>query len=121
GLTVDNIGTYTVKYTDLNGCVSTTNAITVSGAPTDNLYVYPNPNNGQFHVRFYNSVNEEVTIRIFDAKGTLAYQRKVQTTTAYTNIDIDLGDVRSAGVYLVKIYGSEGRLLGTRRIIVGRR
>ncbi|MBL0129941.1 MAG: HYR domain-containing protein [Chitinophagaceae bacterium] len=118
GLTVDNIGTYTVKYTDLNGCVSTTNAITVSGAPSGNLYVYPNPNFGQFSVRFFNQAGESATITVYDAKGARVFQRQMVTTTAYTKLDVELGPTTNSGVYLVEVLNSTGKVMGSKRVIV---
>jgi hypothetical protein len=68
-LTVDDAGTYRVVYTDPNGCTSTSVNIEVSAAVSSELLVYPNPNDGRFQVRFYNQVNEEVTLSVYDAKG----------------------------------------------------
>ncbi len=118
GLTVDDIGTYTVRYTDLNGCVSVSNAITVSGATSDNLYVYPNPNFGQFSIRFFNQPGESATITIFDAKGARVYQRQMVTTTAYTKLDVDLGPTSSSGVYIVEVLNSAGKVMGAKKVIV---
>ena len=71
-------------------------------------------------MQFYNQSNEEVTLRIFDAKGALVYQRKYATTLPYTNINVNLADGRilTAGVYVVDVLDSSGRQIGTRRIIV---
>ncbi|MEO7924520.1 MAG: HYR domain-containing protein [Chitinophagaceae bacterium] len=118
GLSVDDIGSYRVRYTDLNGCVSLSNEIVVSGAPSGNLYVFPNPNFGQFSVRFFNQVGETATLSVFDAKGARVYQRQMITTTAYTKLDIDLGPTVSSGVYLVEVVNGSGKSLGGKRIIV---
>ena len=118
GLTVDNAGTYKVVYTDINGCVSTSNEITVSAAASGNLYVYPNPNFGQFSIRFFNQPGESATITVFDAKGARVYQRQMVTTTAYTRLDVDLGWAASSGVYIVEVRNSAGKLIGAKRIIV---
>ena len=66
GLTGDNLGTYRAVYTDLNGCVSTSADVTLTGQPSNNLYVYPNPNTGVFQVRFYNAVNEAASVIIYE-------------------------------------------------------
>jgi hypothetical protein len=120
GLTVSDAGTYRVVYTGPNGCVVTSSDIVITAQQSGNLYVYPVPNNGQFIVRFYNQANEQVTLRVIDAKGALVYQRKVQTTLPYTTINVDLADGRilTSGVYVVEMRGADGRLAGARRIIV---
>ena len=100
--------------------ISTASGLAVTGLATPNLYVYPNPNRGQFTIQFYNQANEEVTVRVFDSKGAQVYQRKVLTTIPYTNIQIDLtnGRILTSGVYIVDVLDSGGRQIGTRRIIV---
>jgi hypothetical protein len=119
-LTVADIGTYRVVYTAPTGCTGTSADLAVTGLATPNLYVYPNPNRGQFTIQFYNQANEEVTVRVFDSKGAQVYQRKVLTTIPYTNIQIDLtnGRILTSGVYIVDVLDSGGRQIGTRRIIV---
>lgn len=119
GLTVDDIGTYTVRYTDANGCSAVSNVITVSGAASGNLYVYPNPNMGIFNVRFFNQTGETATVTVYDAKGTRVYQRQMVTTTAYTSMEIDLRSRTSAsGVYIVEVVNSTGKIMGSKRVIV---
>jgi hypothetical protein len=119
GLTVDDVGTYTVRYTDLNGCVQTSAGMTVSSATSGNIYLYPNPNTGHFQVRFNNAPNEKVTVNIYDAKGSLVYRQAAVTTTAYTSIQIDISNLPSE-TYVVTVIGEDGRLIGARRVVVGR-
>lgn len=117
-LTVSDIGSYTCTYTDLNGCVSTSAAMVVSGLVSDGLFIYPVPNNGQFHVRFYNQPGEEVTIRVFDMKGAFVYQQKEVTTLAYTDIGVNITTDRiiATETYLVEVRGNNGRLIGAKKI-----
>ncbi|MBK7560368.1 MAG: T9SS type A sorting domain-containing protein [Chitinophagaceae bacterium] len=98
--------------------MSTTNAITVSGAPSGNLYVYPNPNFGQFSVRFFSQAGESATISVYDAKGAQVFQRQMVTTTAYTKLDVELGPTTNSGVYLVEVLNSTGKVMGSKRVIV---
>jgi hypothetical protein len=121
GLTVDDIGTYHVTYTDPNGCVKTSADVVVSGLPSDNLFVYPIPNNGQFTVRFFNADNENATIRVFDSKGAMVYEKAQLTGTAYTALDVDLGPTISSGVYVVVANNSAGKKIGAKRIVVRRK
>ena len=115
-LTVNDVGSYTVTYT-LNGCTSTSNVLVVSAKESDHFYVYPNPNMGQFQVRFFNQVNEPVTVRVYDVRGALVYQRNVTTTTPYTSIDVSLGN-NPQGSYLVELRNSAGQVAGAKWVIV---
>ncbi len=117
-LSVDDIGTYNARYTDLNGCVATSGNIVVSGQPGENLWVYPNPNQGVFQVRYFNMNNEALVLNIYNALGQRIYQRNFVTTTAYTRMDVDLGTRFSEGVYIVEVVNSAGKQVGGRRIIV---
>ena len=119
-LAVENTGTYRAVYTDLNGCVNTSGDLVVSAEPSDRLYIAPNPNFGQFSVRYYNQLNEQLTLTVFNSNGARVYQKSVTTTLAYTRMDIDLG-LNAPGVYVVQLHNSAGKLLGSKQIIVSHR
>ncbi|MBI5857527.1 MAG: HYR domain-containing protein [Sphingobacteriales bacterium] len=118
GLGIANVGNYTCTYTDPNGCVSISAVVTVSAQASDFLYIYPNPGNGIFHVRFFNQINEEVRLTVYDSKGTLVYQRRFATTFQYSQFDVDLSHL-PAGQYVVKLYNSSNHLAGTKWILIG--
>lgn len=117
-LTVDNIGTYRTVYTDPNGCVSTSGNVIVSGQASDNLWVYPNPNQGRFEVRYYNQLNEQLTLHIYNALGQPIYQQAFTTGTAYTKLAVDFGNRFTEGVYIVEVINALGKKVGSKRIIV---
>jgi len=117
GLTVNDIGTYKVVYTDPNGCVATSADIVVSAQQSAHFYVYPNPNDGLFHIRFYNQANEQVTVNLYDSKGALVYNRKTITTTPYTDITVDISNL-PAGTYTVELRNASGKSIGAKKIIV---
>ncbi|MGQ0739750.1 MAG: proprotein convertase P-domain-containing protein [Bacteroidota bacterium] len=118
GLTVNDIGTYRLVYTDLNGCVNNSADVVISGQPSDKLWVYPVPNNGTFQVRFFNSLNESATVRVWDAKGAKVYERAMVTTLAYTSIVVDLGPAIADGVYIVELVNGAGKRAGVKKIVV---
>jgi hypothetical protein len=116
-LTVDDIGSYSVIYTDPNGCVRASNTIVISGQPTEKLWVYPNPNHGRFQVRFFNQANESAIIMVYNAIGRLVLKKAVVTGLAYSSTEVDLG-INDPGVYIVKVIGAGGRELAAKSIIV---
>jgi HYR domain/Secretion system C-terminal sorting domain len=119
-LAVENVGTYRLQYTDLNGCVNTSADLVVSAQASDRLFIAPNPNFGQFSVRYYNQLNEQLTLSVFNSNGARVYQKQVTTTLAYTRMDVDLG-LNAPGVYIVRLHNSAGKLLGQKKIIVSHR
>ena len=116
-LGVNNIGTYRAVYTDPNGCVNTSADLVISGEFSENLFVAPNPNFGQFTVRYNNSTNELLTVSVFNSNGTRVYQKTSPSTIAYTQISVDLL-TNAPGVYVVELRNSAGNLLGRKNIIV---
>jgi hypothetical protein len=118
GLTVDDIGSYQLEYTDLNGCKARSQTVVVSGQQSENLWVYPNPNSGQFQVRFYNTSGETATVRVFDEKGSQVYTKSMVTGLAYTRIDINLGPTIADGNYTVELVNGSGKRVGAKQIIV---
>lgn len=114
---IDNLGTYYVIYTDTKGCVKQSASITITGQPSNNLYVYPNPNNGEFQVRFYNQNGESITVKVYDGKGSEIYSKKEAGTQPYTGVEVDISGV-PAGNYLVVVFNGNGQKVGSKIILI---
>jgi trimeric autotransporter adhesin len=103
-------GTTVISYTTTNSCgtgsATTTVTISTSGAcnngvntvtgNTDNLSVYPNPNNGSFALNLATDMSEPATITITNILGL-----KVQEFHCYTNMVVDLKLSQPAGMYFI--------------------
>jgi hypothetical protein len=113
-LTVDDIGSYTLTYTDLNGCKQTSAAMVVTGQSSDRLWVYPNPNTGVFQVRFFNSTNEQVNVNIFNSAGQKVFSKAMTTGVAYSRIDVDISNL-AADIYTAQVVNSAGKIVGSRK------
>jgi hypothetical protein len=117
-LTVDNIGRYNVIYTDPNGCVNTSSNFLVSGRPSFEFWVYPNPtNNGRFQVRFYNQNGEVAKVNVYDALGQKIFSQRVTTALAYTRIDVNLINVAN-GIYTVELLDGSDIRIGAKHVFV---
>jgi hypothetical protein len=119
-LTVDNLGTYLAVYTDPNGCQVTSSSLVISALASDNIWIYPNPNSGQFNVRYYNQSGESATIKVFNALGQLVYQKATATGTPYSLTTVTLPATIPNGVYEVKVLGASGKELAAKKIIVNK-
>ncbi len=117
-LTANNQGSYRLIYTDANGCINTSNNLVLSAAASNNLFVYPNPSNGRFSVRFFNAANEQMRINVYDQKGTKIITKSVIGTAPYSVIDIYINNRYPSGVYLVELLNSSGQKLGDKQVIV---
>ena len=116
---VDGLGDYTVGVT-LNGCTAlSTNAITISSAPNDILFVYPSPNTGQFSVRYYvvpgNSIPRTVTI--YDSKGSRVYSKTYNNSEPYSNMSVDMRN-QGKGIFRVELSDRNGRRIKTGSVII---
>ena len=108
GLTVDNIGSYVCTYTDLNGCKRTSAPMVVTGLSSCKLWLYPNPSHGLFSIRFFNAVNEKVTVKIVSSGGQEVWRREVATGLAYSKFDVDIQNMPS-GIYIVQVINASGK------------
>jgi HYR domain/Secretion system C-terminal sorting domain len=114
---IDGLGSYRVRYTDLNGCVSVSDELVVGADKSDKLFIYPNPNNGKFQVRFYEDRPQVVTINVYDAGGKIIYQNKTFTTGPYSQLNVDLG-AGTRGTYVVEVLKTNGERVGAKQILV---
>jgi hypothetical protein len=116
-ISFSNKGNYYVQVTNASGCSNNSNAINIGDSATAALYIYPNPNNGQFQVSYFNTTVSKNTITIFDAKGSRVYSKDLQTIIGYQLININMNKP-SAGNYNIILSDASGKKIATGRIIV---
>jgi hypothetical protein len=116
-LTVNDAGTYRVRYTDPNGCVSTSADVVVSALAAPGLWVFPNPNQGTFNVRYYNQTGEKATVKVFNLLGQEVYSQSLPLGISYSTITVNLYR-QPAGTYIVKVFDGNGVEIDSKRIIV---
>ena len=75
--------------------------------------VYPNPNTGDFSVRY--GANATVTMELMDLSGRLVYS-EVRNTTANEVMQVQLAGDLAAGTYMLRMSSTEGN--STVRVIV---
>ena len=105
----------TLNSFTFNICSSTT---TVTLANDDfeikDFVVYPNPNNGDFNVKFTSNSNEEIKIGVHDMRGREIFNKSF-TNTGFIDQNLQLDDVQ-AGVYLVTV--QDGNRKEVKKIVV---
>ena len=104
-INVDQLGSYRARVTTAQGCTATSNTIEIRDSATGQLFVYPNPNNGKFQIRYYlpeNSISVVRKVAIFDSKGALVYNQRLSVQTRWGSVNINILGV-AQGSYFIKI------------------
>ncbi len=115
---VDGFGGYSVTVTDSKGCMAFSSVVTIIDSASSLLFIYPNPNKGQFDVRYFQRGGETVkrTIVLFDATGNKVYSKEFIISGPYGRMQVSFGGV--SGSYLVEVSDQRGKRLATGKIIV---
>lgn len=102
-------GLYTVANMDDLGCLGLSNQLNVVVTSVNNvdpamigLLLAPNPNKGEFNVRFRVKGREDLNIAVLNVTGQQVYQRSFNKFSGEFNDRIILKDV-SPGIYMLKI------------------
>ena len=114
---IDHLGQYRLRVTDINGCVGTSNAVIVGDSLSGRVFIYPNPNAGQFQVR-YNPMHNATTpfgLKILDAMGKLVLNQRYTLGVPYAPMFVDLRTMGS-GVYWVEVVDIDDNRLAVGRV-----
>jgi hypothetical protein len=118
---VDGMGTYSLRVTDVNGCTNTsaTNAI-VKDSASGRCFIYPNPTNGKFQVRYYSVAGNNSLPRgivVYDAKGDRVFVQNYAIGRPYDRMDVDMR-AYGKGLYWVEIVDRNGNRLTMCRVVI---
>jgi hypothetical protein len=118
-VTLSSLGTYGVTVTNASGCSNTSNLVTISDSATKKLFVFPNPNTGQFQVSYYNGSGSSTTyiMTIYSSVGALIWKKSYTITNPYELIDVDLRK-NGKDVYRIVISDRNGKKLATGGVVI---
>jgi hypothetical protein len=116
---VDGMGDYTLRVTDVNGCTNTSNTVTIKDSASGKCFIYPNPNSGQFQVRYYSVANNVLPrgIVVYDAKGERVLVQNYTIGRPYDRMDVDMR-AKGKGLYWVEIVDRNGNRLTMCRVVI---
>ena len=115
---VDSIGLYTAVAT-IGSCVSIPASITVSDSASNNLFIYPIPNNGKFTVAYNNPGGAATTqvLTIYNGYGSRVYTKSYAISQAYQLLDVDMRK-NAAGVYYIVLGDANGKKVKVGTVII---
>jgi hypothetical protein len=79
-----------------------------------NFSIYPNPNRGNFNVKFDSNSNNEISIVVNDIRGRNIFEKQF-SNTGLIEQNIELSNV-SAGIYLVTVKDGDQKIV--KRIVI---
>jgi hypothetical protein len=119
---IDQQGSYRATVTDINGCVNSSNIVTLGSEASGRLWIYPNPNTGQFQVRLYYSgvQAERRIVRIYNMAGQKVAEKSFDfdtNTSPYQSLTFDLSNL-SAGTYAVKVVDKNSQQITAGLVVI---
>jgi len=117
---VNGIGDYNVTVTDINGCSNTSPNLTIDGLSDNWLYIYPNPNNGQFTVRWYSYWRwERFVITVTSATGQIVAIKEFNANRNYYPMELDLRHL-ATGIYAIVVSDPYTGVKGKGKVFIQR-
>lgn len=114
-LTADywNDDTGTINSWSIEVCSQTATLITENFG-LDNFGIFPNPNNGNFSVKFNSNSSNEISIEVHDIRGRQIFNKVYQNTGLFDQ-NVQLSNVQT-GVYLVTV--KDGNRKEVKKIVI---
>ncbi|WP_047549009.1 reprolysin-like metallopeptidase [Psychroserpens sp. Hel_I_66] len=109
-----NGDTGTVNEWSIELCTTTTVLGVEEPSLENSLSVFPNPNNGEFNIKF-NANSNNVDVQVFDVRGRSVFNTTFDNVSGEFNESINLGKVNS-GIYLLNI--NDGGNVVTKKLVV---
>jgi hypothetical protein len=118
-INLNDLGSYKVTVSNATGlaCANTSNTVVIADSVTAKLFVYPNPNKGDFQIRFYTTNAAAYSISIYDAKGSMVFQKSYSLSVPYQQMDADI-QKHGSGVYQVVLHDKSGKKLAAKQVVV---
>lgn len=123
-VTVQDVGAYTVEAADANGfCNRTSAELLVRDSITPTVFLWPNPNNGNFTVSYYNYIRngnqiKENNITIFDSRGARVYSKTYNVNQGYNLMEVRLKGRIANGTYFVVLRDGYGNKIASAGFVV---
>ena len=118
-VTVNALGSYAVVVTNGQGCSNTSALMVIGDSASRNLFIWPNPNDGQFTVSYHatSQTNPTHTITVYDSKGSYVFRGTYNIGSPYQRMEVDLRKL-SSGVYHIALTDKTGKRLAEGSFVI---
>jgi GEVED domain/Secretion system C-terminal sorting domain len=103
---VDGIGNYQATVTDVNGCVNKSGIVKITSESFSQLFIYPNPTTGIFHIRLFAPLGTDWrVVRIYNTAGYMVAEKEfllANNINPWLDMDFDFTN-KPRGVYIIQI------------------
>ncbi|MFZ1784377.1 MAG: glycine-rich protein, partial [Ferruginibacter sp.] len=117
---VDGMGVYTLNVTDVNGCNNTSNSVTIKDSVSAKCFLYPNPTDGKFEVRYYsvaNNTNLPRYLNVYNTIGNRVLSQEYRIGRPYDRMVVDMRN-QGKGVYFVEVADVNGNRLTVCKVVI---
>ncbi|MBK8608582.1 MAG: M36 family metallopeptidase [Chitinophagaceae bacterium] len=117
---VDGMGDYRLNVTDVNGCNNNSNIVTIKDSASANCFLYPNPTDGRFDVRYFsvaNNTNLPRFLNVYTSAGVKVLTQNYAIGRPYDRMSVDLRN-QGKGLYLVEIADVNGNRLSVCKVVI---
>lgn len=114
------VGEYQAKIVNqTTGCNNESNKLVIGASASERLFIFPNPNNGQFTLSYFNSAGTatQQIVRIYDDHGGLVYTARISVAGPYTLYTVHLQPA-ARGVYLVVVGDASGKRMAKEKVLI---
>ena len=100
-----------------NGCSNSSAAFSLGFGESNIFFIYPSPNNGQFHVRYYSNATQPIsrTLNIYDSKGARILSKAYSISAPYTDMPVNISHL-SGGLYHVELLNGNGERIASGKV-----
>jgi len=111
---------FVTAFNPASNCLDSSETVVIDATASEQLFIFPNPNNGKFTISYYYSggtTSEIRTLNIYDSKGSRVLSRSVSISQPYTYLEVNLPQA-AAGTYMAELLDKTKKRVASGKVVV---